>query len=166
MLRLMVVAITNTLSASEESYIETIDNLIREQGYARVTDIAATLNVKPPSVTNMLQKLDEEKYVSYKRYRGVILTKKGRSLAKKLDRRHNALKKFLVMIGVTEENAERDACEIEHRINPETMIKLAKFVEFVESAPRTPPFFEHFKKYLDTGKRPEKCEAKAHKNEC
>lgn len=151
---------TKTLSAREESYIETIDSLIREQGYARVTEIAATLNVKPPSVTNMLRKLDEQKYVTYKRYRGVILTKKGKSLAKKLQRRHNALKRFLVMIGVSDENAEKDACKIEHRIDPETATRLAKFVEFVQSAPRTPPFLKHFKQYLETGERPKECNAK------
>jgi len=151
---------TKTLSTSEESYIETIDNLIREQGYARVTEIAVTLNVKPPSVTNMLQKLDEQKYVTYKRYRGVILTIKGRSLAKTLERRHNALKRFFVMLGVSDENAEKDACEIEHGIDSETATKLAKFVEFVQSAPRTPPFLEHFKQYLETGERPKECRVK------
>ena len=151
---------TKTLSASEESYIETIDNLIREQGYARVTEIAAALNVKPPSVTNMLQKLDEQKYVTYKRYRGVILTKKGKSLAETLERRHNTLKRFFIMIGVSNENAEKDACKIEHEIDPETAKKLAKFVESVQSAPRTPPFLEHFTQYLETGEQPKECKPK------
>jgi DtxR family Mn-dependent transcriptional regulator len=148
------------LSQSEESYIETIDSLIRQHGYARVTEIAATLNVKPPSVTNMLQKLDNQKYVKYKRYRGVILTSKGKTLANKLERRHQALRKFLIMIGVSEENANKDACEIEHIINYETMTKLAKFVEFVQSAPEIPLFLKHFKHYLKTGKKPEECKAK------
>ncbi|MCK4435812.1 metal-dependent transcriptional regulator [Candidatus Bathyarchaeota archaeon] len=156
---------TKTLSASEESYIETIDNLIREQGYARVTEIAAALNVKPPSVTNMLQKLDEQKYVTYKRYRGVILTKKGKSLAKTLERRHNTLKRFFIMIGVSNENAEKDACKIEHEIDPETAKKLAKFVESVQSAPRTPPFLEHFTQYLETGEQPKECKPKTQTRE-
>lgn len=152
---------TTKLSGSEEGYIETIHSLIREYGYARVADIAATLSVKPPSVTNMLQKLDEQKFVTYTRYRGVVLTSKGKFLAETLERRHQALKKFLIMIGVSEEAAEKDACEIEHKINRETVEKLAKFVEFVESAPQTPPFIEHFKQYNRTGKRPKKCRVKS-----
>jgi len=153
---------TNTvkLSESEEGYIETIFNLIREHGYARVADIAAALNVKPPSVTSMLQKLDEQKFVTYTRYRGVVLTRKGKLLAETLKKRHQALKKFLIMIGVTEENADKDACEIEHIINRETAEKLAKFVEFVQSAPQTPPFLEHFKQYNRTGKRRKECRVK------
>ncbi len=148
-----------TLSVSEESYVETIHSLIKEHGYARVADIATTLNVKPPSVTNMLQKLDEQKFVNYTRYRGVVLTSKGKTLAATLERRHQALKKFLTMIGVSEKNAEKDACEIEHKINRETVEKMAKFVDFVQSAPQKPSFLEHFKHYDKTGKRFKKCRA-------
>lgn len=147
----------NKLSESEEGYVETIHSLVREHGYARVADIAAKLDVKPPSVTSMLQKLDEQKFVNYTRYRGVILTPKGKSLAETLVRRHQALKKFLIMIGVDEKSAEKSACEIEHKIDSKIVGKLVKFVEFVESVPQTPPFLEHFKHYDRTGKRPKKC---------
>lgn len=156
----MKTAKATNLSESEESYVETIYSLIKEHGYARVADIADALNVKPPSVTNMLQKLDEQKFVNYTRYRGVVLTRKGKLLAKTLERRHRALKKFLVIIGVSEESAEKEACEIEHIINRETIEKLAKFVEFVKSAPQTPPFLEHFKQFEKTGKRPKHCKLK------
>lgn len=151
---------TLKLSESEEGYVETVYSLIREYGYARVADIAAALNVKPPSVTNMLQKLDEQKFVTYTRYRGVVLTPKGKLLAETLEKRHQAFKKFLIMIGVSEENADRDACEIEHIINRETAEKLVKFVEFVQSASQTPPFLGHFKQDNRTGKRPSECRVK------
>jgi DtxR family Mn-dependent transcriptional regulator len=149
------------LSESEEGYVEAIYSLIREHGYARVADIAATLDVKPPSVTRMLQRLDEQKFVNYTRYRGVILTPKGKSLAETLARRHQALKEFLIMIGVREKSAERSACEIEHKIDSEIIEKLVKFVEFVESAPKTPPFLEHLKYYHRTGKRPKQCKSES-----
>lgn len=152
------------LSESEESYIETIHSLIREHGYARVADIAAELSVKPPSVTTMIQKLDEQKFVSYRRYRGVVLTRKGKLLAQALENRHRALKRFLILIGVSEEKAESDACEIEHKVNRETVEKLAKLVEFVDLAPQAPPFFENFKRYEKTGRRPKQCGSKTKDN--
>lgn len=148
---------TPGLTESEESYIEVVHSLIKKHGYARVADIAIALNVKPPSVTNMLQRLDEQKFVDYTRYRGVILTNKGKLLANTLEKRHKALKNFLTIIGVREKKAEKDACEIEHRISRETAEKLGKFVEFIQSAPQTPPFIEHFKQYESTGKRPKDC---------
>ena len=137
--------------------MENIKAVLKEHGYARVIDIAAKLCVKSPSVTNMLQRLDEQKFVTYIKYRGVILTNKGNKIAKTLEKRHQSFKKFLIMIGISETIAEKDACEMEHRINSETVTKLAKFVEFVESAPKTPPFLEHFKKYMQTGNRPKNC---------
>ncbi len=151
---------TVKLSEIEEGYVETIHSLIEEHGYARVADIAAALGVKPPSVTSMIRRLDEQKFVDYTRYRGVVLTKKGRQLAEALGRRHRALKAFLVMIGVSEENAEKDACEIEHKMNRETVEKLAKFVEFVQSAPKPPSFFKHFRDFEETGRRPHYCKSK------
>ena len=153
----MWIANTVKLSECEESYVETIYDLIQRHGYARVVDIAEALKVKPPSVTNMLQKLDDQKFVNYKKYRGVVLTSKGRLLAKTLERHHHALRSFLTIIGVSEEIADKDACEIEHKIDRETIEKLAKFVEFVQSAPETPHFLAHFKQYDKTGKRPKHC---------
>ena len=121
------------LTVSEESYIEAIYSLIQEQGYARVADIAEALDVKPPSVTHMIQKLDDQKFVDYTRYRGVVLTLKGKQLAGALEKRHQALKTFLVMIGVRQDKAEKDACELEHRIDRETMERLVEFMEFMQS---------------------------------
>lgn len=148
---------TTELSESEQSYIETIHSLIEKHGYARVIDIAAALDVKPPSVTNMLQKLDEQKFVIYTRYRGVILTSKGKVLARTMEKRHRALRSFLIMIGVSEENAEKHACEIEHKVNRETIEKLGEFMEFLQSASQTPSFLEHFEHKRKTGKHAETC---------
>lgn len=148
------------LTKSEEGYIETIYALIEEHGFARVADIAKTLDIKPPSVTSMLKRLDCQNFVTYTRYRGVTLTTKGRSIARRLGRRHRALKDFLILLGVPEDSAETDACEMEHKINPETIRKISKFVEFVQTAPNTPPFLLHFKKYEKTGKRSGHCKLK------
>lgn len=143
------------LSVRGEGYIETIHELIKEHGYAAVTDIATALNVKPPSVTRMIQKLDTTNFVKYTPYRTVVLTHKGKSLAKTLEKRHNILKEFLKMIGVDENIAEEDACRIEHIAHKMTMKKLTEFVEFVQKAPRSPRWLQHFKHFKKTGKYPE-----------
>lgn len=143
------------LTVSEEGYIETVYELIKEHGYAAVTDIAAALNVKPPSATRMIQKLDAANFVKYTPYRTVTLTSKGEKLARTLEKRHNTLKKFLEMIGVDKNIAEQDACRIEHIAHKMTMEKLTEFVEFVQKAPRSPRWFQHFKYFKKTGKHPE-----------
>ncbi|MDY6958561.1 MAG: hypothetical protein SVK08_05340, partial [Halobacteriota archaeon] len=51
-----------------------IYELIEEKGYARTVDISSRLNVQPPSVTEMIQRMDEGGYLIYEKYRGLKLT--------------------------------------------------------------------------------------------
>ena len=49
-----------TLSTtSEEDYLEVIAELVELKGYATTLDISRFMNVSPPSVTKMLQKLQK-----------------------------------------------------------------------------------------------------------
>ena len=46
-------------SVAVEDYLEKIHELIEEKGYARVADIAESFGIAPPSVSNMVRRLDE-----------------------------------------------------------------------------------------------------------
>lgn len=142
---------------SAEDCVEAIYKLIEEKGFARISDISDALSVRPPSVTEMVQRLKDQGYVIYERYRRVRLTPKGEKLAKSVAKRHDILREFLVMLGLSDEMAEEDACRIEHYLHPETMERLTKFVEFVRTAPRYPKWLEHFEHYYKTGRRSEEC---------
>jgi DtxR family Mn-dependent transcriptional regulator len=117
------------MSESKEDYLEAIYTLIKSKGVARTGDISKMLKIKPPSVTEMLQKLHEEGLVVYEKYKGVTLTPKGERIAMNIKKRHNILTQFLISLGVSKEIAERDACKIEHVLHPETMERLEKFIE-------------------------------------
>ncbi|TFG26113.1 metal-dependent transcriptional regulator [Candidatus Thorarchaeota archaeon] len=117
------------LTQALEMYIKTIHDLEEEFGAAAPSDIAKTLSVKAPSVTSALQKLDSLGMAEYQRYQHVNLTEKGRKVAEMLDRRHRTIRDFLLLIGVTEEIAMSDACEIEHIVHKETIDKLAQFMK-------------------------------------
>ena len=110
-----------------EDYLEVIYELIRVKGYATSTDISNYLNVTLPSVTKMMRKLDESRYIDYEKYRGIRLTEEGVSVAKSIHERHGLLTEFFKMIGVNEEIANRDAEGIEHHLQPETLEKLERF---------------------------------------
>jgi Fic family protein len=56
-----------------EDYLEVIYELIRQKGYATAIDISESLSVSSPSITKMLKKLDENKYLHYEKYRGISL---------------------------------------------------------------------------------------------
>ena len=57
----------------EEDYLEVIAELVELKGYATTLDISRYMNVSPPSVTKMLQKLDEKKYIEYENIRQKVL---------------------------------------------------------------------------------------------
>ena len=140
-------------SQSVEDYLEKIYELIEKKGYARTNDISSYLGVRPSSVTEMIQKLDENGFLIYKKYKGVTLMPKGEKLAKSIKQRHMALARLLEILGIDEEIAEKDACRIEHNVHPTTMKRLAKFVDFVHEVSHHPTWLKHFEHYVKTGER-------------
>ncbi|WAH39167.1 transcriptional regulator MntR [Alicyclobacillus dauci] len=118
-----------------EDYLEKIYELINDKGYARVSDIASCLAVQPSSVTKMLQKLDENEYVSYEKYRGIVLTARGQRMGQLMKERHLMLAEFLRLLGVSEETIQRDVEGIEHHVSPRTLESLQALVVFFNSHP-------------------------------
>jgi Mn-dependent DtxR family transcriptional regulator len=116
-----------------EDYLEVIYELIRQKGYATAIDISESLSVSSPSVTKMLKRLDENKYLRYEKYRGISLTGEGIAVAENIRQKHSLLAEFLKMIGVDENIANIDAEGIEHHIHSETLKKLEVFVNNVKN---------------------------------
>lgn len=115
---------------SMEDYLERIYKLIDEKGYARVSDIAEGLEVHPSSVTKMIQKLDKDEYLIYEKYRGLVLTSKGKKMGKRLMERHHLLEEFLEMIGVQDENIYKDVEGIEHHLSWDSITRIETLVEY------------------------------------
>lgn len=115
---------------SMEDYLERIYSLIEEKGYARVSDIAEALEVHPSSVTKMVQKLDKDKYLVYEKYRGLVLTSKGKKIGKRLVDRHALLEDFLRTIGVDEEHIYKDVEGIEHHLSWESITCIEYLMQY------------------------------------
>ncbi|MDC3415500.1 transcriptional regulator MntR [Aquibacillus salsiterrae] len=121
---------------SMEDYIEQIYILIEAKGYARVSDIAEALQVHPSSVTKMVQKLDKDDYLNYEKYRGLILTPKGKKIGKRLVYRHELLEQFLEIIGVDKENIYTDVEGIEHHLSWNSIDRIGDLVQYFEEEPK------------------------------
>ena len=131
-----------------EDYLETIWNLQDKKGYVKAKDIADKLEVSRPSVSEMIKKLSENKYIVYEKYGGIIFTGKGKKLAQEIKKRHTLLTEFLNIIGVDEQNAQTDACRLEHDVSPETITCLLEFVEFINLLPESSKWKENLQEYL------------------
>ena len=149
----------NNLTQSSEDYLEAILVISLNSKVVRIKDLAKYLKVKMPSVVSAVKHLAQKNLVRHEHYGYVELTEEGEALAKAIYKRHKTLFKFLHnFLGIDSTIAEKDACKIEHYVTSETMSRLLKFIEFVETCPEGQPYwlssFYHFAK---TGKRLRPC---------
>ena len=131
-----------TPSQSAEDYLERIHELIESKGTAHVTDIAQSLGVGKPSVTSMVQKLADEGYLNYEKYRSLTLTDSGRSIAKRIRDRHKVLAEFFTLLDLDDKTQARDIEGIEHHLSSETLDTFADLSEFFRQNPKV---LEQFK---------------------
>ena len=108
-------------SSAVEDYLERILELINSKGYARVVDIATSLNISQASVSNMIQRLDGEGLLKYEKYRGLVLTSAGETLARNIARRHELLTDFLTLLRLDKQVIHHDVEGMEHHISPPTL---------------------------------------------
>ena len=134
------------LSQSAEDYLERIHELIESKGTAHVADIALSLNVGQSSVTSMVQKLADDGYLRYEKYRSLTLTDAGRAVAEKIHGRHTVLANFFTLFDLDDETQARDIEGIEHHLSPDTLNTLADLTEFFKDNPKTLAQFQSDRK--------------------
>jgi len=122
-------------TAAIEDYLERILELIDTKGYARVVDIAALLGISQASVTNMVQRMDAEGLIQYEKYRGLILTSSGRSVAQQIALRHGLLSEFLSLLGVDDATIQHDVEGMEHHISPKTLEAISRLTDYLRRHP-------------------------------
>ena len=118
-----------TMTQSLEDYLEAVSMLIAEDRPAQVRDVARMLAVKMPSVVKALHELKKLGLVTQKPYAAIELTAKGRRVAKLVLGRHTLIRDFLMKLGVSRRNADKDACLMEHILSAETIDRIRIYTE-------------------------------------
>lgn len=117
------------LGESLEDYLECIVQLA-EKGKVRSIDVAKMMDVSKPSVNKAMNNLKERGFITQETYGDIRLTKSGEEMAKMIFHRHTNIRFFLrEVLGVSADNAEKDACKIEHIISEETFEKILDFTK-------------------------------------
>lgn len=118
------------MTKSLEDYLEAIYFLGLEQKVVRVSEISKKLSVSSASVNNALKELIKLNYITHSKYGFIEITESGLESAKKIASKHHLLKRFFKkVLNVSEDNAERDACSIEHFISEESLSQLLEFMD-------------------------------------
>ena len=117
------------MTQSLEDYLEAIFVLRNEKKTAMVKDVARFLGVKMPSVVKAIHELKKLELVTQESYAPIQLTQEGETLAQHIHSRHKLLRSFLIKLGVSAENADKDACLMEHILSAETLDRIRIYTE-------------------------------------
>ncbi|ACL17613.1 metal-dependent transcriptional regulator [Methanosphaerula palustris] len=137
----------HSLSRKAEDYLEAILNASFEKGYARTKDIAQELCIQPPTVVEMVKKLDRMGMITYRKYEGVTLTLQGKKIAEVIRDRHETLQSFLELMKVPHAIAVKDACMMEHELSTETIEQLRMFLAFLKVNPQVGSVMKNFEAF-------------------
>lgn len=145
----------NQITHSAAHYLMTIRHLLEDFGYARVTDIAKSLNITRGSCSISLKPLKKRGLVVEDENRFLKLSDEGRRLAELVELNDKLLEDlFANVLGVDKDQAEVDACKIEHLLSIESSMRLSAFLSVWNSGAQE---VEAFKTLLDV-KHSECCE--------
>lgn len=106
---------------SGEDYLETILVLHKRNDIVRSIDVASELGFSKPSVSRAMSILKKDGYIYMDEKGHITLSDAGQKAAEDIYERHNNISRFLMeVLGVSQENALKDACRIEHDLSNET----------------------------------------------
>ena len=114
---------------SAEDYLETILILSERLPVVRSIDIAVELGYSKPSVSIAMKNLREKGHITVSSAGFITLTESGLAIASSIYERHTVLSNWLISLGVPEETALTDACNMEHQISEESFNAMKKFIE-------------------------------------
>ncbi|MHC1608638.1 MAG: metal-dependent transcriptional regulator [Candidatus Methanofastidiosia archaeon] len=129
------------MSETMEEYLKTIWVLEEENIKSiRIKDISTALAVKPPSVVQMLTKLEEVGLIHYIKHKEVCLTKKGKDAGQALVRYHRLMEVlFSDVIEGSNEDVEILSCGAEHFVTPDIAKKICTFLNHPDTCPHGKP---------------------------
>ncbi|MFT6203123.1 MAG: DtxR family Mn-dependent transcriptional regulator [Spirosomataceae bacterium] len=128
-------------SFTEENYLKTIYHLSgTENEVVSTSALAEASNTKAASVTDMLRRLSEKKFINYTKYQGVTLTPTGQKIALRIIRRHRIWEVFLVeKLGFKWDEIHEIAEQLEHINSAELINRLDAFLEYPSFDPHGDP---------------------------
>ena len=125
---------------NKEDYLRGLYVLEEEKRDMKSIDLAHYLNVSKPSVSEMVQELDKEGLISYKKYSKLRFTAKGRRIAQKITSKHRLIELFLKnVLKIDSKNIHQEAHRLEHAFSDESIAKLRKILGNPKKDPHGKP---------------------------
>lgn len=128
-------------AAVTENYLKAIFHLSNEgRENVSTSSIAEALEIKAPTVSDMMKKLKEKKLITYQKYKGVALTEEGRRIAIRTIRKHRIWEVFLVdKLHFKWDEVHEIAEQLEHIHSVELTNRMDEFLGFPKFDPHGDP---------------------------
>ena len=124
----------NEVTHSMAHYLMAIQELLKRQGYARVTDVARELEITPGSASVSLKHLKQKGWVEEDHNRFLRLSSEGERIAHEIHVNNRLLAQFFTQVlGLSEARANIDACKVEHLVSAETREGMMALMTFLSS---------------------------------
>lgn len=124
------------MSPNKENYLKTIYEL--NYDFTKITNkrISEIMNVSAPSVTEMLNALASEGYLTHSPYNKIVLTPKGNKVSEKLVRTHRLWEVFLnKCLEYPVDNVHHNADALEHSSDDDLIDHLNDFLDHPQRCP-------------------------------
>jgi DtxR family Mn-dependent transcriptional regulator len=119
------------LTSHQENYLKTIYIETIEKGCAKVSDVAALLEVRKSSVNAALNMLADKKMINYTPYAKITLTEIGLKKAKEIVKRFETMSNFFQhILKLSRREAIANSCKIEHAMSETLFNRISEFYEF------------------------------------
>lgn len=128
------------ISLTEENYLKAIFHLRNEDNTVTVNELSKFLNVKMPSVNNMMKKFAQKNWVIYESYKPLKITKEGNKEAALIVRKHRLTEMFLVeKMNFGWENVHEIAEQLEHVHSEMFFEKMDEILKYPKIDPHGEP---------------------------
>lgn len=128
----------------ERSYLEVIAYLAARREPVLAVHLARWLRVRPPTVTNVLQRLVEKGLITRDGGGAISLTPTGATIAETVIRRHRLIECFLYsVLGVAWHEVHREATLLEPAISPALEERIVALLGEVDVCPHGNPIPGH-----------------------
>lgn len=124
------------MTPNKEDYLKCIYEIGTRVEKISNKEIAARMQVSPPSVTEMIKKLIAENFLIKEKNKGYLLTEQGLQSVSQLYRKHRLIEVFLVEnLGYTTDEIHEEAEVLEHTISDRFVDGLERMLEFPKTCP-------------------------------
>ncbi|MEB8125841.1 metal-dependent transcriptional regulator [Staphylococcus casei] len=124
------------LTEEKEDYLKAILTHDGDRSFVSNKTLSQYLNIKPPSVSEMVNRLEKSGYVETKPYKGVQLSKEGLTYTLDIIKRHRLLELFLIKIlQYNWEEVHQEAEVLEHKVSHLFVERLDKLLDYPTTCP-------------------------------